>query len=167
MLQTLAVKLASPDLRSVAKCLLVLLLLWGGALLAQTNGGPAILFLHLKVKNQVVSLVETSTSPGVLKKSRDPVAGELQYELVSTTGESLWKGAVADPSIRHLEYEDPPGSGKLKSKTILLDEAEFTIRVPVVSKARQVNFCILDNPAAGAEGGKGLTNKSLGSVVLP
>jgi hypothetical protein len=67
------------------------------------------------------------------------------------TGESLWKAAVADPRILHLEYEDPPGSGNLKRKTIFLDEAEFTVRIPAVSKARQVDFYKLDPPAPGAK----------------
>ena len=151
--------------RLVAEGLLFLLLLCAGASWAQTNGEPKILFLHLKLKGQTVSLVETITRPGTLKRPQDPVADDLQYELLSGTGESLWKAAVPDPSIRHFEYEDPPGSGNLKRKTILLEEAEFTVRVPLVSKARQIEFYKLS--PSGAKGEKRSTKISFGTVLLP
>ena len=147
--------------------LLVLLLFCAGVSSAQTNGEPKILFLHLKLKSQTVSLVETVTRPGTLKRPRDPAADELHYELLSGTGESLWKAAVPDPSVRHLEYEDPSGSGNLKRKSIPLDEAEFTVRVPLVSKARQVEFYKLAPAASGAKGEKRLAKISFGTVLLP
>jgi hypothetical protein len=135
---------------------------------AQSNSTPQILFLHLKVTNQVVWLVSSVTRPGVLKTPRDAAADDLHYELFSASGESLWKAAVADPTILRLEYEEPPGSGNLKRKTVVLKEAEFTVRVPVVPQDRRIDFYKLE--PSGVPDGKGvkpLTRKSLGSLDLP
>jgi hypothetical protein len=151
----------------LAASLAVLGLVTPASMLAQTNATPQILFLHLRVTNQTVSLVGFATQPGVLKRARDAAADELHYEMVSATSESLWKAAVADPTIRHLEYEEPPGSGNLKRKTIVLAGTEFTIRVPVLPKARRIDFYRLEPSAPGAIGERALTRKSLGSVVLP
>ena len=135
--------------------------------LAQATDEPQILFLHLKLKNQQVSLVKTVTRPGVLKRARDGAADELHYELLTDTGESRWKAAVADPTIRHLEYEDPPGSGNLKRKLLFLAEAEFTVRVPVVAKARRVEFYKLELSTPDANGEQHHVKKTVGSVPLP
>jgi hypothetical protein len=81
------------------------------SLLAQSNEAPQIRFFHLRIKDQTVSLVDTTTRPGVLKPRLNNGPAGLQYELVSAAGISLWKGAVPDSALRHFEYEDPPGSG--------------------------------------------------------
>ncbi len=134
---------------------------------AETNGTPQILFLHLKVKNQTVSLVDSATRPGVLKRPRQAAADDLHYEVLSATSNSLWKAAVLDPTLRRLEYEEPPGSGNLKRKTVVSDEADFTIRIPLSPEARRVDFYTLESSAPAAKGEKAVARKSLGSVVLP
>src|ERR1043166_1660851 len=118
-----------------------------GPLGAQTNDEPQILFLHLKLKNKTISLVKSTQVPGVVKAPRTAPTG-LQYEVVSATGESLWKGTIEDPGERHLEYEDPPGSGKLKRKTIHFDEAAFMVRVPLLPAAQRVEFYTLESSPA-------------------
>ena len=157
-----------PALRSlVAKGAFVLFLFWVGASLAQTNAEPKILFLQLKVKGGAVSLVKSATRPGILKRTRTPAADELQFELLSETGESLWRAGVPDPTVRRVEYEDPPGSGNLKSKVIQLEEAEVTVRVPVVPKGHHVEFYRLEAPTPGAKGEKTFAHRSFGTVRLP
>src|SRR5437016_1116683 len=101
---------------------LVCLLVWLCAvqLLAQTNGEPQILSLHLKIQNQTLSVIETNTRPGALKPPRDAEAAGLYYEVISSAGAALWKSTMEDPTVLHLEYEEPPHSGKLKRKTVVL-----------------------------------------------
>lgn len=140
-------------------------LLWAAPLPAQTNSGPQILFLHLKLTNQVISLVEANVRPGVLKPASNSEADGVEFELVSTAGAVFWKGAMANPSVRHVEYEDPPHSGQLRRKAIPLDEAEFTVRVPVVPGATRVDFYKLDPPASAAR--NIVSRKLLGSIACP
>jgi len=135
---------------------------------AQSNSAPQILFLHLRITNEVVSLVSSVARPGVLKAPREAAGDDLRYELLSASRKSLWKAGVADPTIRRLEYEEPPGSGNLKHKTLVLKEAEFTIRVPVLAEARRIDFYRLEpSGAPDAEGRRAVTRRSLGSLTLP
>ena len=136
-------------------------------LAADTNATPQILFLHLKVKNQAVSLVDSVARPGVLKARPAAASESLHFELFSATGESVWKASVPDPAVRHVEHEDPPGSGNLISKTVVLDETEFTVRVPAMSNARRIDFYKLEPSATNATAATTFNRKSLGSVALP
>jgi hypothetical protein len=149
-----------------AVILAFLLLAGARAAEAQTNPQPHILFLHLKVTNQAVSLVDSNLRPGVLKPGREADSTGLFYELVSEAGTTIWKGSMADPNLRHLEYEDPANPGKLQRKRVQLDEAEFTLRVPFHQAARRINFFKLASSAAGAASQKS-SRTSLGSITLP
>jgi hypothetical protein len=146
---------------------LTLLCLAGGwTALAQTNPPPQILFLHLVISNQVVSLVDSNLRPGVLKPAPEADSTGLFYELVSEAGALLWNGSMADPGVRHLEFENPANPGELQRKTVQLDRPEFTLRVPFHPKARRVNFFKL---SAGPPGSvqPAVTRASLGSITLP
>jgi hypothetical protein len=146
---------------ATATALMVLSL---GVTMAQTNEAPQILFLHLKLKHNAISLVESNVAPGTLKPPRPAETG-IRYELLSATGESLWQGWLDDPRERQIEYEDPPRSGKLKRKTFRREEAEFTMRVPVRAAAHRIEFHALEAPAMEAT----TTNqvrKLLGCLIL-
>jgi hypothetical protein len=131
----------------------------------QTNDSTKILFLHIKIKGQSVSLLDTVTRPGVLKRPGDPAPDALHYEVFSAAGETLWKGALEDPTARRFEYEDPPGSGKLKRKVVLVDETEFTVRIPVLSDAQRVEFYKLEQSSSSNQ--KSATRRTLGTILLP
>lgn len=135
---------------------------------------PQIAFLHLKLGSNQVTLVSASVSPGVLKRFPEYRAA-IDLELATASGQVLWTNSVANPSIRHLEYEDPDHPGEIINKEVQLTNTEFTVRVPVLPDAHHVNF-FLSPPAAGttATDAKSLaTNapaaqrKLLGSVLLP
>ena len=132
---------------------------------APTNSEPRMLFLHLKLKPKNISLVNLTAAPGVVKPSRVSPEG-IQYEVISVAGESLWKGVVADPSERHFEFKHPAPAGKLNRKTIHVDEAEFSVRIPEFSAAKQIDFYLL-KPAAAARPENSFVRKPIGSVMLP
>ncbi len=133
---------------------------------AQTNTQPQILFLHLMLTNQVVSLVDSSLRPGMLKPGLEADSTGLFYELVSEAGATLWKGSMADPSVRLLEYEDPANPGKLQRKRVPLEKAEFTLRVPFHQVARRITFFKLASNGPGAAQQE-VSRISLGSIALP
>jgi hypothetical protein len=147
--------------------MLVVLLACSRTAEAQTNTSPGILFLHLKVTNQVVTLVEANVRPGVLKPGPEGNSTALHCELVSDAGKSLWKGNVADPTVRHFEYEDPANPGKLQHRVVQMDEAEFTLRVPALPEARRIDFYKLRPDSGKEEGGQKVTRTSWGSISLP
>ena len=103
------------------------------------ESSPQILFLHLKLENNQISLVEASVAPGTLKRlsARQP---SFDLEVASSSGQVLWTNTVANPSIRHLEYEDPNHPGEIISKGVQLTNTEFTVRVPAFTNAHHVNF---------------------------
>jgi hypothetical protein len=116
----------------------------------------------------VVSLVESTAVPGHLKV---PIAaekqGDLYLELTSTNSVPIWTDVMSDPLVRRYEYEDPDHSGQLKVKEVKLDQAEFTIRVPVRKEARQLNIYRLDPPAAkSAAAALNQTRTLLGTIDL-
>ena len=152
--------------RAVMLAFLFLLPAGARAAEAQTNTQPHILFLHLKATKQAVSLVDSNLRPGALKPGLEADATGLFYELVSEAGTTLWKGSMADPNVRHLEYEDSANPGILQSKTVPLDEAEMTIRVPFHPAARRINFFKLASggPAVAQQE---VSRTSLGSITLP
>jgi hypothetical protein len=139
--------------RKFTKVLCGLVLLQGLLLnlYAGESQGEQILFLHLKITNNVISLMESTAVTGHLKttiSSEKP--GDLYLELTSTNSVPIWTNAVPDPLLRRYEYEDPDHPGQLKVKEVKLDQAEFTVRVPGRKEATHLNIYRLDPPAAGS-----------------
>ena len=111
-----------------------------------------ILFLHLRMKDGVITLAKSITVPGTLKPQRRlEKPGAFQFELETAAGVSLWNGAMDDPSIRRYEYEDPENPGAIKTKMVQLAEVEFVVRVPVLKDARQ--FSLYRTETSTAKGG--------------
>jgi hypothetical protein len=109
------------------------------AVAAPADGG--ILFLHLRLKNGVVTLVSSAVRPGVLKQPRDGKArGALTFQMVTADGVTLENSAAEDPSTQRLEYEDPNNPGHFLVKVIQSPDVEFTVRLPHHTAGRQVKF---------------------------
>jgi len=151
----------------VAVTLVIGVLAGGSMLLAQTNAAPQIWFLHLKIRDQAVTLLDTSTRPGVLKRQLELAPAGIRYELVSAAGTCLWKGTIPDPVVRHIEYEEPAGSGVLKRKSVAVNEAEFVVRIPVLPEAKRLNFYRLEPSVIADPEQKSPAHQLLGSVELP
>lgn len=133
---------------------------WG-----QTNDGPKILFLHLKVQqDKTLKLVNSLTRPGELKPpANTDITDGIHYELFDADGKSLWHAAIADPGQRTIEHADHSNAGKLKQFRVELPEAEFMVRVPVRTNAVQVEFYSLTATATNQP----LKKIRLGVVQLP
>lgn len=150
-----------PHLAKVASLMLAFLVMHATG---ETNEGPKILFLHLQFKEKSVSLIRSSVRPGHLKPRPNPEETDgLHFEVKDAEGRQLWKGVMADPRWRRVEHEEPPGSGKLKSKRVELNDPEFTIRIPLLAEARQIEFYTLERTDAG----KSRERRRLGKLQLP
>ncbi len=123
-----------------AGIILFLLLSLAAAMRAAAQDAvPRMLFLHLKMETNQVSLLGASVAPG---KAR-PAAGEasqLQVEIADAAGQLLWTNSVSDPTVRRLEYEDPEHPGSILHKDVQMTNVEFVVRAPALANARQVSF---------------------------
>jgi len=155
---------SSNRFRQLATSVAVALTCLAANTLAQTNNGPKILFLHLQLKDGSVSLIKSSVRPGYLKpRPNQDLPDGLHLELSDDESHACWRGVVENPCSRLIEYEDPPGSGKLKRKKVDLPEPEFMVRVPVLAEARQIEFYTLEPTKAGNRAQR----RSLGKLQLP
>lgn len=150
------------------------LLLAGTTWLSAQETSSKIFFLHLRLESNQVSLVSASIAPGTLKRFSPPSAS-LELEVATAAGQVLWTNAVADPSIRHLEYEDPQHPGEIISREVQLTNTEFTVRIPGFINAHHVNFYRSQSTAAtnvppanaAAVSPAESTRQMLGTVALP
>ena len=127
-----------------------------------------ILFLQLRIKDNVVSLLKASSRPGVLK--RQPHKEELTLELLSPEGVSLWTAGVEDPGIQRFEYEDPDHPGELKTKVIETPDTEFTVRVPWKKGAKRLSVYRHERPSVSGKAPLApvrAARRHLGQVELP
>ena len=136
-------------------CLLVSLLL-----LPVVSASPAddeiadsdIAFLQFRTDGEKISLVDSRVVPGSLKRARLPELNrEITYEVGAKTSGIVFEGSLANPLVKRLEYEDPDNPGQLKSKTIELTEAEFTLRIPYREEIDHITFYRTE-PSDQAEG---------------
>ena len=128
-----------------------------------------ILFLHLKLNDNTITLVSSSVRPGHLKTPLVPdKKGYVQLELTSTNGTVLWNDVIADPRVRRFEYNDPDHPGALKAKQVKVTETEFSLRVPFHKDAKQLKVHKLNKPANREEAALGgRAKKLLCSLTLP
>jgi len=117
------------------KC--ALLVLFSGLLFSQDG----IVFLHLRLKDNTISLLESNVRPGTLKESR-AVNNDIgiSLEVLSENGSPIFVNTVNDPSIQHYEYEDPNSSQRLIKKEVIQNDVEFFLRVPYFKDMRRIRF---------------------------
>lgn len=138
----------------------------GSAANAQPQSEAQIVFLHLRMKGDTLTLVKSALRPGVLKQRR-PIEkpGGIYYEIVSSSGKLLWKGVAGDPSRQRLEYEDPDHPGRLKIKYVKLNEVEFTLRIPFKAGMSRLELYRLV-PAETGQGQPKVLRQLLDSIPL-
>jgi hypothetical protein len=107
---------------------------------AGSDESAGITFLHLRATADGFELVEAKTVNGSLRARRyDSAKSGLHVELRSADGRVLFREVYPEPTITHLEYEDPQHPGKIRVKEIA-PTPEFTIRVPYFAEARTAHF---------------------------
>ena len=131
---------------------------------ATTGFSDHIALLHMRLKDGAISLRNLRLKPGKLKKTDSAYrqAGTIEFEAVSREDKVVLTGAVDDPAVRRLEYEDPDNPGRLKTLVVREPDADFMVRVPWNPKIKSVRFFRLEKDRkAGAER---LVRKPLASV---
>jgi len=110
------------------------------------------LFLTLRFKDGVVTVVKSTLVNGTLKPQRDSKKTDaFHISLGKTEGESIWSVAIDDPSVCRYEYEDPQAPGTIRVKEVKLDDVEFIVRVPLIDGVRQLEVYRHESPASGAK----------------
>lgn len=133
---------------------------------AQTQSDAQIVFLHLRMKNDTLTLVKSALRPGLVKQRRlVEKPGGIYYEVISASGKSLWQCVAADPSQQRLEYEDPDHPGQLKSIHVESNEVEFTLRIPFKPEMRRLELYRM-TPAAPDSYRPKVVRQLIGSIPL-
>lgn len=132
---------------------------------AQAPSAAQIVFLHFKIKDDTVTLVKSNVRPGVVKQRRGgETRGEIYYDVVSSSGKSLWNGAREDPLVQRIEYGDPADSGRIKIKYVTHKDAEFTLRIPFMPEAHRIEFYRVESPVDQTR--RKILRRPLGSILL-
>ncbi|MGH8016406.1 MAG: hypothetical protein ACREBV_09460, partial [Candidatus Zixiibacteriota bacterium] len=75
------------------------------------------------------------------KIPRNPSSrSEYEFELTDTANSVIFRGSFEDPLIKRYEFEDPENAGKILTKTVELQSAELTIRIPITENSNLLNF---------------------------
>jgi hypothetical protein len=115
------------------------------AIFPQRKQDSKIIILHLRMKDNVITLVNAKVRPGFLKPQRTTgVQGEILYDVTDMSGTSLWQGVSDNPSHRRYEYEDPDNPGKILSKVVDQNDSRFTIRIPYNPEITTISFYLLN-----------------------
>ena len=118
-----------------------------------------ILYLHLRRDASGITLIESSIHPGRLKTV--PQAGRLEHEM-----DGAVQGRIVDPLMQRLEYEDPSEPGKLLSKLVQRDSADFTLRLPESAAGRSLKFFQRPSPRVGEV--RAQANRTfIGEIMIP
>jgi hypothetical protein len=145
---------------------LIILFLLQSRLSAQVISDSKILFLHLKMKNDKVELIDYTIKPGIIKQKRTPDdEKEFYYEAKSKTNTLLYKESMDNPLVRILEYEDEKVPGKINKKIIKTDTADFTLRIPYKETLSEVAFFSKEETLT-TKGEKKILNKSINKIII-
>ncbi|MCX8091523.1 MAG: hypothetical protein N3I86_11460 [Verrucomicrobiae bacterium] len=131
--------------------------------LAQTNDSARILFLHVQWREGTPVLQDWSVRPGHVKPRAAADGAALRVEVQDDAGRTLWQTVVPDPRMRRLESHDPAQRDRAAAARVIVENAEFTLRVPVLREARRVEFFAEETGAAAGSG----RWRSLGQLKLP
>ena len=100
-----------------------------------------ILFLHLQMRNDSITILQSDVRPGILKHAQDTTtANGIEYQCRSSVGTLLFGGAIEDPSVRRYEYEDSTQPGTLRLKVVKLPSVVFTLRIPFSEDIHHIEF---------------------------
>lgn len=135
----------NPKLQPSRSCLWatipLLLFHFTSTLMGESGPPPQILFLHLRLTNNVVVLLSTNVQPGVVKPQRHRTDKHaLHCEVRSITGLTIWKAAVDHPQWLYLEYPDPENPGQMRRKEVRRETPDFTVRIPLQPDAETIEF---------------------------
>jgi hypothetical protein len=97
-----------------------------------------IVFLRLRRDTNGVTLLKATVHDGHLKTAF--ARGPLEFEVARSDGVILQTGALKDPTITRLEFEDPEHPGEIRVREIKRDSAEFMLRVRFEAAASILRF---------------------------
>ncbi len=127
-----------------------------------------IVFLHLRMTNGLVILMDSQIVPGRLKARRgnsdrpQPFA----YVVEGTDGQVLARQGLADPTQRRLEFELPESPGQLTNQ-IVATGGDFVLRLPYQRTVARVRFYDQRRPFGFTAKGVSTNGILLGTVAMP
>lgn len=127
------------SLKTIISVIVFGVMLCVGAGAADAPTVSQIVFLQLQFDQSGVTLASSRTVEGKLKQLRAPENREISYDVTNNSG-VIFTGALDDPLVKRLEYEDPDNPGQLKMKVVEVTEATVYLRIPYAENLREVTF---------------------------
>jgi len=107
---------------------------------AANTSNSGIVYLQMKMKNGVITLMDASIVPGVCRYPSYNNHGDIIYRVENTSGVMVGYGAIRDPGLVQGDYIDPDNPGRLKGEAVKLNEAFFVVRIPYTPSLGNISF---------------------------
>ncbi len=107
---------------------------------AQDLQADQIIFLNLKLMKGQICLESFKIVEGNLKRPKKVrlIKDHIYYKVFTKTGKKHYEAVIVDPSNINYEYEDD--QGQLRSKKVVLDSVNFSVRLPYDESIHRVEF---------------------------
>lgn len=107
---------------------------------AQDLQADQIIFLNLKLMKGQICLESFKIVEGKLKRPKNVrlIKDHICYKVFTKTGIKHYEAVIVDPSNITYEYEDD--QGQLRSKKVVLDSVNFSVRLPYDESIHRVEF---------------------------
>jgi len=103
-----------------------------------------IAFLTFKYDGKKLTLIKTKLADGSFKEKKteekkfDPT--QMRYEILNKKQRPIFSKYIDNPRLKNMEYADPMNPGQLRTKKVLVPDAEFTIRINYSDSVGYVRF---------------------------
>jgi len=132
---------------------------------AQDLQADQIIFLNLKLMKGQICLESFKIVEGNLKRPKKVrlIKDHIYYKVFTKTGKKHYEAVIVDPSNINYEYEDD--QGQLRSKKVVLDSVNFSVRLPYDESVHRVEFFKITD---GIQEAQQLPQRiqSIGSVII-
>ena len=105
---------------------------------AQGNKSSRILFIYMRLKDNVLTLEKTKIVNGKLKDRRVDKDGDLYFEITADNSKALLSRLINKPGKIHYDYID--ADGQLKGGITEQPEDLFVVRVPFDETMKNISF---------------------------
>jgi hypothetical protein len=124
-------------------CILIITIIIAGILLfsdsaAQPEKQSKILFIYMRLKNDVLTLEKTKVVNGTLKPKRAKNDGDLYFEITTAQNNTLLSRLVRKPGKIPFDYIGD--DGQLKGGVSERTEELFVIKVPYRQSMNSISF---------------------------
>ncbi len=104
------------------------------------SGGRIMFLVCTMNSDETITLKKTMVVPGILRRGMEGGNSDILYEVTGNSGDTLVRGELNSPLVRHFDYQDPDNPSMLKGGVIMDTTAEFIVRIPYQGSPADISF---------------------------